>query len=113
MLHQFGGSVKRYEHQPRKNILADPFIREQMKDRIEMEMKCAQSFPPSKGRDALLDMLDGKALSRTRAILAYCCRCQYGYKDGKKDCENKTCPHYTYMPYGKMSTKYVRPDRRK
>ncbi len=105
--------MKRYEHQPRKNILADPFIREEMKVRIENETKSAKSFPPSKGRDALLDLLSGKALSRKRAILAYCCRCQNGYKNGKIDCENKTCPHYTYMPYGKMMIKYVRPDRRK
>ena len=37
-----------------------------------------------------------------KSILAKCWDCIGHYVDGKKDCENPTCPLYSYMPYRVM-----------
>lgn len=40
-------------------------------------------------------------VTRMMAILANCHQCMGFYKDGKVDCENESCPLYTFMPYRK------------
>lgn len=42
-----------------------------------------------------------KSVTRKFAIEAVCHECLGYYADGKQDCENPTCPLYTYMPYRK------------
>lgn len=52
-----------------------------------------------RGENEMLALCDGKRLTQREAIYAQCFICQGYYVDGKKDCQNKTCPLYYYMPY--------------
>ncbi len=41
--------------------------------------------------------------TRKECIEHACHGCEGFYTDGKVDCENITCPLYTYMPYKKLT----------
>ena len=38
-------------------------------------------------------------VTRSEAILQHCWQCMGYYSDGRNDCENLSCPLYTFMPY--------------
>lgn len=44
-----------------------------------------------------------KKPTRTGAQLAMCHECLGYYQDGKMDCENVRCPHYSWQPYRKLT----------
>lgn len=43
--------------------------------------------------------MDDLRVTRKNAIIAHCHQCMGYYLDGKIDCENVSCPLYSYMPY--------------
>jgi hypothetical protein len=43
-----------------------------------------------------------KPPTRKQCQDAACWECLGFYSDGKQDCENVRCPHYSYMPYRKL-----------
>jgi hypothetical protein len=43
--------------------------------------------------------LRGERITTGRAVLANCYSCMCGYTDGKRDCGNRSCPIYPFMPY--------------
>jgi hypothetical protein len=53
----------------------------------------------AKGKKELESHLRGEKLTPLQALLANCYWCMCGYVDGKRDCENQTCPMYCRMPY--------------
>ena len=71
----------------------------------EQYLNNVRLWPTHRGKKELIDYLEGKALSRTAAMLAFCYGCGAGYTDGAKDCELFQCPMYPFMPYGTKKAK--------
>jgi len=65
----------------------------------------------AKGRSELLSHLDGHKLSLKKSILAKCYDCMGYYSDGKKSCENRSCPLFPFMPYRDTSQTDREPDK--
>ncbi len=53
----------------------------------------------AKGRTERIKCLQGKRLTRDKAILAHCYDCTGGYADGNSDCGIETCSLHPYHPY--------------
>ena len=83
------------------------FMEHEITDR-ELYLKNVKSWPGHRGRQELIDHLEGKMISRAEAMLAFCYGCGAGYTDGAKDCELYQCPMYHYMPYGSKKIKSSR-----
>ena len=47
-----------------------------------------------------------KKNSPLSGILAHCHQCLGYYHDGREDCENTTCPLYTWMPFRQLKPDY-------
>ncbi len=54
----------------------------------------------AKGRNELLNHLNGKILSRSQAMRAKCYECMGYYADGRLDCKILDCPLYFFNFYG-------------
>lgn len=80
----------------RVNLVNNPSYQNDV-ERIEQ----LRDAPLSGGRDLLIAHFMGVKLTRAEAMLAFCCDCMGFYKDGRVDCENPSCPHYSWMPYRK------------
>jgi hypothetical protein len=53
----------------------------------------------AKGKRELGAHLRGEKLTPLQALFAKCYECMCGYIDGRRDCESKSCPNYSRMPY--------------
>ena len=60
--------------------------------------------PVAIGKPQLIKHLNGKRLTFKGAILAKCYECMGFFRDGKIDCQIKTCPLYPFQPYRKTSS---------
>lgn len=54
-----------------------------------------------KGKNHLLEHLEGGRLTPLQAMHAKCYECMGNYNDGAVDCESPECPLYPFMPYQK------------
>ena len=63
----------------------------------------------SKGKREYIKYLEGKKITRTEAMYAFCYECQGYYKDGRVDCENENCPMYPFMQYSSNKSQGRRP----
>lgn len=54
-----------------------------------------------KGRKEFTTFKEGKKLTASQAIKAYCYTCMAEYADGAGDCGDKNCPLHEFMPYNK------------
>jgi hypothetical protein len=53
----------------------------------------------SKGKQSLLNHLNGEKLTRKEAMDAQCYSCMCYFVDGRQDCKMKNCPLFPYRPY--------------
>lgn len=90
--------------------LSDDTIR--MSERISSKLQMVSDAPASTGRTLYLKYLNGHKLNARQSVIAFCFDCMGFYHDGRHDCESYLCPHYPFMPYGKMRKRYIRPERR-
>ena len=51
------------------------------------------------GRAELTKYRKGKPLTSGQSIVARCCHCMSGYREGTWDCLNMDCPLHPFMPY--------------
>jgi hypothetical protein len=63
--------------------------------------------PLARGKKELLGYLQGKRITRSKAMAAKCYECMNGYVDGRMDCKIHDCPLYPWMPFSKI----LNPDR--
>ena len=58
-----------------------------------------------RGRAEYLAYQEGKRLSASAAVKAYCYTCMSGYADGSGDCGDSKCPLHPFMPYNEKKEK--------
>ena len=56
------------------------------------------------GRAELNKYRKGKRLTSRQSIVARCCHCMSGYREGTWDCLNMDCPLHPFMPYRNESS---------
>ena len=77
-------------------------------DMASVRLRQLRQARKSKGRDYLIAHYSHVPISRTEAMIGFCCECMGYYADGLKDCEMNNCKFYRWMPYGSMARRYVR-----
>ena len=65
----------------------------------EQYFKAVRKGKERQGKRYLMAHLEGKDLTQRQAIYAMCYDCMGFYDDGMRDCEIRTCPLHSFMPY--------------
>lgn len=60
------------------------------------------------GKKEYTKFLQGEPINRNAAIKAKCYDCCGYFEDGRVDCQNHTCPLYSYFPYSSDKSQAVR-----
>ncbi|MGD0230540.1 MAG: hypothetical protein ABSC19_09285 [Syntrophorhabdales bacterium] len=55
--------------------------------------------------------LRGERIAAGQAVLTNCYSCMRGYTDGKRDCGNRSCLIYPFMPYRRAGGQKLRAGR--
>lgn len=65
----------------------------------------------ARGRSEMIAFLQGRRLTASQAVRAYCYECMGYYADEIEDCQCSTCPLHPFMPYAqkKVSIRTHRP----
>jgi hypothetical protein len=61
----------------------------------------------AKGKNDLINHLEGKRINMKQAVNAHCFDCMGFYADGKQDCNLTKCPLHPFMEYNEHKSKRI------
>ena len=76
-----------------------------------MRLNDVSTWPLARGKKEYMKYLRGERITTGPAVLANCYSCMCGYVDGKRDCGNRSCPIYPFMPYREGGAQKLRAER--